>query len=278
MSDNEEQRYDNFDADTYLTQFFGEIESFHNLPAYVELFSRFQDASITMLDFGGGPSVVPLIASAPKVTRYIHADLARNNRTAVERWWRSEPGAFDWRENIRSYLKLEGKRGSDEEVATREARMRNVLASVVRCNVKEERVVPPGYEGPYDVVSCLNCLDCVCKSTEELGDCIKNKMSPLVKNGGYFMMECSTVLEHYTPEEQQDPDAQYLVRTSVRYDPSTVKVAGFEYDGFLYEKGENLVKLLESCGYTDIKRTEYIYENLEARYKDNITLLIGRKL
>ena len=102
MSDNEEQRYDNFDADTYLTQFFSEIESFHNLHAYVELFSRFQDDSISMLDFGGGPSVVPLIAGAPKVTLYVHADLAKNNRTAVERWWKSAPGAFDWRENIRS--------------------------------------------------------------------------------------------------------------------------------------------------------------------------------
>lgn len=277
MSDNEEQRYDNFDAETYLTQFFSEIESFKNLPAYVELFSRFQDASITMLDFGGGPGIVPLIASAPKVTHYIHADLARNNRTAVERWWKTAPGAFDWRENIRFYLKLEGKRGSKEEVAEREALMRNVLAGVVHCNIKDKRIVPLGYEGPYDVVSCLSCLDCVCKSTDELIDAI-NKMSPLVKNGGYFMMECSTVLEDYTPEQEQDPDAQYVVRTSVRYDPSTVKVAGFEYDGFFYEKGENLAKLLESCGYTDINVNDYIYENTEARYKDNISLVVGRKL
>lgn len=279
MSDTEEeQRYENFDADTYLTQFFSEIESFHNLPSYVELFSRFPDDSITMLDFGGGPSIVPLIASAEKVTRYFHADLARNNRVAVERWWKSEPGAFDWRENIRCYLKLEGKRGTDEEVASREARMKKVLSAVITCNAKAKNAVPPGYEGPYDVVSCLSCLDCVCKSTDELADAIKNKMSALVKSGGYFMMECSAVREDYTPEELQDRDAQYVVRTSARYDPSTVKVAGFDYNGFLYEKGENLAKLLESCGYTDVKQTDYIYENPEAKYKDNITLLIGRKL
>lgn len=279
MSDNEEQqRYENFDADTYLTQFFSEIESFHNLPSYVELFSHFPDGSITMLDFGGGPSVVPLIASAQKVTRYVHADLARNNRIAVDRWWKKEPGAFDWRENIRYYLKLEGKCGTDEEVTEREARMREVLDGVIHCDINAQSIVPPGYQGPYDVVSCLSCLDCVCKSMDDLANAIKNRLSLLVKNGGYLMLEFSSVREDYTPEEQQDPGAQYLVRTSARYDPTAVTVAGFEYKGFLYEKGEDIAKLFESCGYTDVKRTEYIYENPSARYKDNIVLLIGRKL
>ena len=278
MSDNEEQRYENFDAETYLTQFFSEIESFHNLPAYVELFSRFEDGSITMLDLGGGPSILPLIASGQKVKRYVHGDFARNNRLAVERWWKEEPGAFDWRENIRFYLTLEGKVGTNDEVTTREACMRNALAAVIHCDVMAQSVVPPSYEGPYDVVSCLSCLDCVCKSTQEMEEVISQNLSPLVKKGGYLMIEVSSVRDDYMPEEKQDPGAQYVVRTSVRYDPTTVKVAGFEYSGFLYEKGETLAKLLESCGYTDVRQTEYIYENEDARYADNIVLLIGRKL
>ena len=128
MSTNtEELRYANFDANTYLKEFCTELKCYTYLPAYVEFFSQFPDGSIEMLDVGDEPNIIPLVASARKAVRYVHADYAESNRTAVRRWWKKDPEGFNWRENIRYYLRLEGKEGTDEEVVEREDLMRKVL-------------------------------------------------------------------------------------------------------------------------------------------------------
>ena len=278
----EQQQYDSFDANVYLNEFCaGKLGFYANLlSAFVELFSQFADGSIEMLDVGGGPSVIPLIASARKTSRYIHADYASTNRTAVKRWWKNDPEGFNWKENIRFFLKLEGRSGTDQEATEREELMRRVLDDVVHCDVLAGQGVPPGFEGPYDVVSCLSCLDCVCTSAELLGEAIR-RLSGLVKSGGYLILQATTTRTgHSVSEEEQkrvDEGVGEVVHTKVGYVPSAKEIGGFKYSGFLYEGISTYVKFVECCGFTVVKQFEYVYDDPSIKYTDHLGVVIGKK-
>ena len=279
----DKQQYDSFDANVYLKDFCGKgkIEFYANLPYLVELFSQFSDSSIEMLDLGGGPSLFPLIIAARKVSRYIHADYAKNNRTAVERWWKKDPDSFDWRENVRYILKLEGNSGTDEEVTEREDRMRKVLGEVVHCDILVDQVMPPGFEGPFDVVSCISCLDSVCPSVDSLHEAIR-KLSSLVRSGGYLIVQGSVVVaDHNLSEEEQQRKNEGIgevIHTERGYVPEAKDIGGFKYQGFLYERISTYVKLMESCGFTVVKQFEYIYNDPFIKYTDSIGVVVGKKL
>ena len=260
------EQYDSFDANVYLNEFCAEpwnsnLDIDADVAYFVDFFSQFT-TSIEMLDVGGGPALYPLIASARKTSRYVHADYASTNRTAVKRWWKKDPEGFNWREYIRYVLKLEGLSGTDEEVTEREDLMRRVLADVVHCDVLADQVVPAGFEGPYDVVSCLSCLECVCRSVESLDGAI-GRLSRLVKSGGYLILQVSTTREGY--------------RTEAGYVPSAKEIGGFIYSGFLYEGISTYVKLVERCGFTVVKQFEYIYNIPSIKFTNNVGVVIGKK-
>ena len=123
-----------------------------------------------------------------------------------------DPKAFNWKDNIRRCLQVEGKAGTDEEVLRREERMRNVLEAVLHCDAKSNKAIAEGYEGPYDVVTCSFCLDCV--HVEAL-TVATGRISTLVKPGGCFILAVTSVLG-----ENEDP-----------YFFDQIPIAGFKYDG-----------------------------------------------
>ena len=145
---------------------------------------------------------------------------------------KKDPDSFDWRENVRYILKLEGNSGTDEEVTEREVRMRKVLGEVVHCDILVDQVMPPGFEGPFDVVSCLSCLDCVCTSVDSLREAI-GKLSRLVRSGGYLILLSSTVRPdyHLSEEEQKrknEPIGE-VVHVEAGYVPEAKYIGGFKY-------------------------------------------------
>ena len=279
----DKQEYDSFDADAYLRDFFnpGKIQLSAKLPLLVKFFAQFEDGSIEMLDAGGGPSFIPLITSARKTSRYVHADYAQSNRTAVERWWKKDPNGFDWRENIRYVLKLEGSSGTDEEVREREELMRRVLSGVVPCDVLSDQVMPPGLEGPYGVVTCLSCLDCVCTSLQSLRAAI-GRLSLLVKRGGYLILQVTTVREnHSISEEEQkcvDQRIDEVIHIKAGYHAEPKDIGGFIYNGFMYEEISTYVKIMESCGFTIVEQMEYVYDDPSIKYTDHNGIVIAKKV
>ena len=280
QEEGQQLKYDNFDGDVYLKAFYeGKLEcNSCFLHSYGEFYSQFSDASIELLNFGAGPTILQLIASARKLSRYVHADYGKMNRAIVERWWKNEPGAFDWREYIRYYLKFEGRSGTDEEVAEREESMRRLTEAVVYCDVFADEVMPRGYEGPYDVVCSLSCLDWICTSTEALGRSIE-KLSRLLKNGGYLMLECSIAAEdHGLPERGVDNmDECHVIHTKPGYIPCNHAIGGFKYDGQLVENLTTYKKLMQSCGLTMVHQYEYKYNDPANHYTDIIAIMIGKK-
>lgn len=261
MSDGgETANFEHFDSQRYLKQLFSDITIFQDVSIYVKLFAQFPDNSLTMLDFGGGPNVFPLIMAAENVTRYIHSDYAKNNRDEVERWKEADPRAFSWKENITRCLKAEGKRGTDEEVASREARMRSVLEAVVPCDVTADNTVADGYEGPYDIVTCSYCLECLFTSTEGISEAI-GRISKLVKPGGYFILTVSSILD--------PPKPPYV------YDQAAI--AGFKYRSFWCAPVQSYVDAFIANGYTVADQVVRTYPHPTLGVDDDFAIIIGKK-
>lgn len=64
--------------------------------------------------------------------------------------------------------KLEGE--GEEEAAKREEQLQKVITFIIPCDATEDQPVPPGCEGPYDVVveiSVLNII-CICSNEDDL--------------------------------------------------------------------------------------------------------------
>ena len=257
----ESNNYAQFDTQCYLSQLFHDITIFQDVPTFTKFFSQFPDNSLTMLDYGGGPNVFPLIVGAEKVKRYVHADYAKNNRDEVERWKKMDPQAFNWKENVRRCLQVEGKAGTDEEVLRREERMRNVLEAVVHCDAKSDKAIAEGYEGPYDVVTCAFCLECVFDSAESLIEAI-GRITTLVKPGGYFILTVSCV-------DEEAKSAYYFVQSPI---------AGFQYGGFLCAPAQLYTDAFKAKGYEVISQLVRPYRHPTLDIDDAVAITIGRKL
>ena len=250
-----------FHSQDYLRKLFADVGVLQDVTAHIEFFSQFPDNSVAMLDYGGGPNLFALIVGAEKVARYVHSDYAKTNRDEVEKWRNMDPEAFSWKDNVRRILKLEGREGTDEEVLRREDRMRRVLQAVVYCDAKSDKMIADGYEGPYDVVTCSFCLDCVFQTVEALTEAI-GRLSALVKPCGYFVLTVSGVIgDHVIP-----------------YFFDQIPIAGFKYDGFLLAPARCYVDALKANGYTVTRQVVRSYHHPTLNVDDAIAITFGKKV
>ena len=248
--------YELFDTKRYLENYYGPLTAFTSaLKEYVRIFSQFPDGSLKVLNFGGGPDLLPLLYAAHKAKEYVHADYAQNNLIEVERWVKAEPSAFSWQGHVRQCLELENK---EETVESREKRMRDVFKGVIYCDIKKEQIVPTEYRGPYDYVFCICVLDCVCQSIEAFATCIK-KLSCLVKVGGYLHTEMSIDTEDITCRD-------------------SYAVGEIEYKKALKLSILDITETLKVEGFSIVSVFQY-WEDSEAtsKYKDNNAVVIGMK-
>lgn len=258
--DKETVDFNNFNAQSYLTQLIADVNVMQDVQLYANFFAQFPDKSLTVIDVGGGPNVFPLIMAAEKVNRYVHADYAKNNRDEVERWKAADPQAISWKENIRRCLKVEGKSGTDEEVREREELMRSTLGAVIPCDVNSDEIVGKGYEGPYDVVNCGYCLECLYPKFEGVTKAI-GRISKLVKPGGYFICTVSSI-----SDASEKP-----------YFYDQIPVAGFKYQGFLCAPAHMYADAFKTNGYTVISQVVHPYRHGSLDIEDVYSTIIGKK-
>lgn len=248
--------YDRFDAKFYLERYLGEITAISSvLEEYVRIFSPFPNDSLTVLNFGGGPDLLPLIYQAHKVREYVHADYARSNLTEVERWIKGDSTAFSWEGHVRHCLDLEN---SDEAVERREKRMRDVFKAAIHCDIYDEQVVPYEYRGPYDYVVCIDVLDCICRSAEAFETSVK-RLSGLVKVGGYLHIEMSF--------DTEDTKCS-----------SSYEVGNVVYLKWLSVNLSSIVETVKAQGFSITHVFQYVEDNeATAKYKDHIAMVVARK-
>ena len=111
--------------------------------------------------------------------------LAECNREALRLWLDKDPRAHNWGPFFRYIVQtLEGK--GEEEVAEREEQLRSAIKAVIPCDINNDPPVPPGFEGPYDVVAEMAVLPSAC-ANEAAYIAALVRLSRLLKPGGILI-------------------------------------------------------------------------------------------
>lgn len=182
------QDWSHFDPVAYLDEYYGDIgsENLALLRFLAETYSQLPPGG-TLLDFGGGPTIYPLISAAPHFDEIHFSDYLEANLEQVRRWIAADPLAFDWDGFIRKALELErGAPCSDLEVARRAQGIRQRVTRVTRCDASRTPPVP-GAPRRYDVVLTNFCAESATTDMEQWRSYMSNIVS-MLKPGGFLVM------------------------------------------------------------------------------------------
>ena len=144
---------------------------------------------LKVLDYGCGPVIAHSISAAGigSAVEIVLADFTDECRKAVQQWLDKDPLAWDWSPYIKYVVHtLEGKQ-DHQEAALREESLRKAIKAVVPCDITKDSPIAEGFEGPYDVVISILCLENACETKEEVKAAIK-RISALVKPGGNLLI------------------------------------------------------------------------------------------
>ena len=177
----DQEKYKQFNAKHYLEYFYREPDH-ETIPAYQDIFGQFEDKSLKILEFGGGPSLLQMLIAAPKASEIVFADFVLQNRQEVQKWMQRDPSAFNWRPTIECILEEEEKYG-EAAITEREECLRAAISNVVHCDICAESPVEKGFEGPYNLIHSANCLESVCKSVEQWSEFVSKLLKLLTLDG-----------------------------------------------------------------------------------------------
>ena len=91
-------------------------------------------------------------------------------------------------------------------IQTREETLRKAIKAVVPCDITKDPPIAKGYEGPYDVVLSMLCIENGCLTKQEYKAAMK-RIATLLKTGGNLLLH-STVRNR---EEGDDTPGYYYV-------------------------------------------------------------------
>ncbi len=130
-----------------------------------EFFFTIDKSELMILDYGGGPNVANQISASGKAKEIVLADYCRPNREFVKAWCKDKAN-YDFSADFRYVVcKLEGK--SETEALKRQVVVQQSIKAVISCDVTQDIFIEKGYEGPYDVVTCLLFLENVATNVDE---------------------------------------------------------------------------------------------------------------
>ena len=189
--DNIKGYVDRFNPKTFLLQYYSVVGQ-GLLRFYHETFKRIKENNElhrSMLDYGAGCSFNIVIGAAGVVSEICMAEYTEKNRAALNDWLKGEPDAFDWSPFFKQVVEdFEGNRKEDA-IEDRKRRLKAITKAVVSCDLRSEKIIQNGYEGPYDIVTCVGVVE-TCARNEEEFDVFVHKLSFLVREGGKIILGC----------------------------------------------------------------------------------------
>ena len=188
--------FSRFDARSFLRTRYSNLEAercqfyrrcFHEF--YQKYHTQWDTTTTRLLEFGGGPSIVPLISAAPFVSEIVFAEYAESNRREVQLWKDNIPNAYDWSPYFEDIVnKLEGNADS-EASKVRERILRNRIRRVIPCDIKADEKSLLGGEDvqeQFDIISQSACIETTVNSPSEFQECLA-KLKTLLKPGGLLI-------------------------------------------------------------------------------------------
>ena len=183
------------DATTYLQvyyapqSFYKEMRDFALMNVhkfFTQKYLASKDVPLKVLDYGCGPALAYDISPAGANTEIVLAEYGEKCRSALQDWLDHSPSAWDWTQCIKYVVcELEGKH--ENEVQKREESLRKAIKAIVPCDITQDPPIANGYEGPYDVVMSLLCLESACRTRGDYTTAVK-RLATMVKVGGNLLL------------------------------------------------------------------------------------------
>lgn len=227
--------WSDFSARDYLQEYYADMggENVALVQFLVDAFRRVQP-TMTVLDFGGGPTLYTLIAAANKVQSIDFCDYLQSNLDEINRWLQNDPSTFDWTHFITKTLELEHHDSSPSSVNVRAAQIRQHTTRVMLCDAS---LPQPLYDLPYtyDVLVSNFCVESATDDFDQWRRYFHNMVSLLKPNGQLFTSALRgatsySVGEHIFPavyiHERQLHDM--LIETG--FDPATIHISSVPAD------------------------------------------------
>ena len=156
----------------------------HNF--FMQKYSTSKVVPLKVLDYGCGPAVAYDISAAAESTEIVLAEYGERCLSALQDWLDRNPSAWDWTPYIKHVVcDLEGK--DESEVKKREDDLRKAVKAIVPCDITQDPPIAKGYEGPYDVVMSMLCIENACMTRQDYKAAVK-RMATLVKIGGNLLL------------------------------------------------------------------------------------------
>lgn len=172
-----------FEPRDYLQEYYADIgcENFALLQFAVRAFRSIPPDGI-LLDFGGGPTIYPLIAAADRVREIHFCDYLDKNISEVRRWLQGDPSAFNWREFVKATLELESNSDHTQQaISQRESLVRQRVTRLFKCDANN--ILPIDDPQVYDTLVTNFCAESVADCWEQWRKFFRNIVSLLKPNG-----------------------------------------------------------------------------------------------
>lgn len=184
-----EPTFETFDPKEYLSQYYSKIDSEnHGLMEFLVRAYKELPENCKFLEFGGGPTIYPLINVAPYVSKIHFADYLPENLKEVRLWKQNSSCGFDWTRFFMKALQLEGtKKVTSGMIRKREVMVRKKIEKFLFCNAFDKDPLGPKYRRYYDVVNTNFVTESITASKKIWKELVGNVCSLLKEDGTLIM-------------------------------------------------------------------------------------------
>jgi len=149
----------------------------------------------SVLDLGSGPSISSIISASRWSNKIYLAELLQGNREEIEKWWRNEEDAFDWKH----YFDFQGVLELCSDTSSIASRVRSSIAGVLPCDLSTEEVFAELRcpSSPVDILIASLVFDVVCVDANQL-EVMINRALRWLKPEGLMLVQGSLGEYHYT--------------------------------------------------------------------------------
>lgn len=182
------QDWEEFNPRAYLQEYYSDLGAENS--ALLQFFANAYKAipyNSVLLDFGGGPTIYPLIGAANKVKEIHFCDYLPANLSEVLKWLRRKKVAFNWQPFVSATLELEnGRPCTANDIAKREEQIRTRITRLSRCDARLDPPLHSPFQ-KYDVVVSNFCAESATDDRQQWRIFMRN-IASLVRPGGKFII------------------------------------------------------------------------------------------
>ena len=193
-----------FDGRNYLkSRFFSDIDRVPNaedkmllscrlfyqtqvIQFYNKYSSKWDNNTVRLLEFSGGPSIEGLISAVPHVNEIIFSAHTEGERKEVELWKFEKDGAHDWSNYFKKIVCELEKVTGDTAWCDREKLLRQRVTAIIGCDIVQDYPLSIKQD-PFEIISTSFCLEIACSTFHEYKAAVK-KLVSLLKPGGFLTM------------------------------------------------------------------------------------------